>query len=209
MGNVLLAQGKPAEALPLFENALKLRPIFPEARLKCTTALLDLHRPVEAEGQLLQILASEPNNLEAHRLQAQIYSAEGKSRELVEQYRRMLQLAPDWPEVLNNLAWVLATHRDVGLRNGAEAVSMAERASDLTAGTNTAFLATLAAAYAEAGRFDEAIGVQQKVCDLQLRVAARDKENLFSSACSFTGLASLTASLKSTCMDMCASHMDM
>jgi tetratricopeptide (TPR) repeat protein len=166
VGNVLLAQGKPAEALPLFENALKLRPIFPEARLKCANALLDLHRLVEAEGQLLQILASEPNNLEAHRLQAQIYSAEGKSRELVEQYRRMLQLAPDWPEVLNNLAWVLATHTDVGLRNGAEAVSLAERAVDLTAGTNTPFLATLAAAYAEAGRFGEAISVQQKVCDV-------------------------------------------
>ena len=73
---------------------------------------------------------------------------------------------PTGPEVHNNLAWLLATHPSAEFRNGAEAVPLAERACQLTGGTNLAMLATLAAAYAEAGRFPEAVSTQQKVCDL-------------------------------------------
>ena len=55
------------------------------------------------------------------------------------------------------LAWLLSTHADAGVRDGAEAVRLAERAVRLTGGRKPHFLDTLAAAYAEVGRFDQAI----------------------------------------------------
>jgi len=91
---------------------------------------------------------------------------QGSTRAALEHYHEALRLRPDWPGVLNNLAWLLATHPSAEFRNGHQAVPLAERACQLTGGTNLAMVSTLAAAYAEAGRFPEAVSAQQKACDL-------------------------------------------
>jgi tetratricopeptide (TPR) repeat protein len=65
---------------------------------------------------------------------------------------------------MNNLAWTLATSEEAGLRDGAQAVKYAERACELTHYQETVVIGTLAAAYAEAGRFDEAIATAEKAC---------------------------------------------
>ena len=70
------------------------------------------------------------------------------------------------PPALNNLAWELATSPDAGDRDGALAVKLAERACELTHYQTAIFVGTLAAAYAEAGRFDEAVATAQKACAL-------------------------------------------
>jgi tetratricopeptide (TPR) repeat protein len=67
---------------------------------------------------------------------------------------------------LNNLAWKLATSEKTGVRNGARAVQLAEQACGLTHYRVTPLMGTLAAAYAEAGRFDEAVATGQKACAL-------------------------------------------
>jgi hypothetical protein len=67
---------------------------------------------------------------------------------------------------LNNLAWSLATSSDASIRNGALAVEMATRACEQTHYQQTMMIGTLAAAYAEAGRFDEAMSTGQKACAL-------------------------------------------
>jgi tetratricopeptide (TPR) repeat protein len=61
---------------------------------------------------------------------------------------------------------VLATCPDAGLRNGAEAVRLAERACELTHYGEPSFIGTLAAAYAEAGRFPEAVTTAEKAVQL-------------------------------------------
>src|SRR5439155_25947729 len=63
---------------------------------------------------------------------------------------------------LNGLAWVLATHPDARWRNGSEAVRLAEQACELTGYRQPAALGTLAVAYAEAGRFPEAVTTVQR-----------------------------------------------
>jgi hypothetical protein len=70
------------------------------------------------------------------------------------------------PEVMNNLAWQLATSPDPKNRDGNEAVRLAERACKLTGYRETVMVGTLGAAYAEAGRFDEAIVTAEKACAL-------------------------------------------
>ena len=84
----------------------------------------------------------------------------------MEHYLAALQLKPDSSEVLNNLAWFLTTCPDAHIRDGAQAVKYAERACELTYYRETMMVGTLAAAYAEAGRFDDAILMAEKACAL-------------------------------------------
>ena len=70
------------------------------------------------------------------------------------------------PESLNNLAWLLATCPDSGLRDGKSAVAFAEKAVAATLRKNAAYLDTLAAAYAEAGQFAKAVSVQNEAIAL-------------------------------------------
>ena len=72
-------------------------------------------------------------------------------------YREALRLNPDWIEALNNLAWSLATQPEARFRDGKEAVRLAARAVALTHTNNASLLDTLAGAFAEAGRFSEAV----------------------------------------------------
>jgi tetratricopeptide (TPR) repeat protein len=61
----------------------------------------------------------------------------------------------------NNLAWVLATGSEASLRNGGKALELARSANLLTGGENPIILHTLAAAYAETGRFSEAVATAE------------------------------------------------
>jgi tetratricopeptide (TPR) repeat protein len=69
-------------------------------------------------------------------------------------------------EIQNNLAWLLATCPQASLRNGNQAVELAQRANQITGAKNPNFLCTLAAAYAEAGRFSEAVETAQRALPL-------------------------------------------
>ena len=92
----------------------------------------------------------------------------GKAAEAAEQYRYLLNLQPDHVEALNNLAWILAANPMDSLRNGAEAVRLAERACELTQHRAPVLLGTLAAAYAEAGRYQDAVDTAEKARALAL-----------------------------------------
>jgi Flp pilus assembly protein TadD len=77
---------------------------------------------------------------------------------------------------LNDLAWLLATCPDGNLRNAHEALRLAKRATDLTDRTDAGILETLAAAYAEGGRFSEASRTVEEA--IQLCGAANQKQLL-------------------------------
>ena len=76
-----------------------------------------------------------------------------KPGEAIPYYREALSQKPDTPELLNNLAWILAAYPDPSLRKWLEAVEFGERACKLTEYETPMLVGTLAAAYAEAGRF--------------------------------------------------------
>jgi tetratricopeptide (TPR) repeat protein len=84
-------------------------------------------------------------------------AAQGRYAEAAQHYRRALEIRPDFAEALNNLAWLLATCPDASIRNGAEAVRLAQRAVELTQRRDAGKLDTLAAALAEAGDFNAAV----------------------------------------------------
>ena len=82
--------------------------------------------------------------------------AKGRVVDAIAQYQEALRLAPENVAAESNLAWLLATSSDPSLRNGPEAVVLAEQASRSSDGKMPLVLRILAAAYAEAGRFSEA-----------------------------------------------------
>jgi tetratricopeptide (TPR) repeat protein len=81
-------------------------------------------------------------------------------------YRRALKTLPDSPIFLNNLAFLLANCPETTLRNGPEAVQFAEKACQLMHYQEPASVVTLATAYAEAGRLDDALAAAEKACAL-------------------------------------------
>jgi Flp pilus assembly protein TadD len=80
----------------------------------------------------------------------------GRPSEAIVHWQNALALRPRSLELLNNLAWVLATFPDAWIRNGGQALALAKRANELAGHNNPAILRTLAAALAENGRFTEA-----------------------------------------------------
>lgn len=84
----------------------------------------------------------------------------------IAQFRKAVEHDPKFADAFNNLAWHLATAPDPKLRNGNEAVQLAETACTLTQYRQTMLVGTLAAAYAEAGRFDDAVGTAERACKM-------------------------------------------
>ena len=93
-------------------------------------------------------------------------AARGRFDEAIAQYRKALEIKPDYAEAHNNLAWLRATCPQASLRNGAEAIAHAQQANQLCGGKRPDVLDTLAAAYAEAGRFPEALATARKALEL-------------------------------------------
>ena len=154
--------------------ALELKPEWPEARGALALILASLGRLDEAAAQYQQAIQEKPTDPQLHCLFAAALAKQGRCREAADHYRQALALKPGMIEALNNLAWILAANPSDDLRNGAEAVRLAERACELTQRREPILLGTLAAAYAEAGRFDDAVQTAEKARDLA--TAAGQKE---------------------------------
>ncbi|HTY86672.1 MAG TPA: tetratricopeptide repeat protein, partial [Candidatus Acidoferrum sp.] len=164
LGHALVHQEKYAEAQAEYARALALKPDNAAAKQALVGATL------KAEGE--KALANFYDTLKVQptpEIQVQIaaiLTIQGKFQEAKEHYLAALQLKPDSPDVLNNLAWLLTTCPDPQVRDGAQAVRYAERACALTQSRETTLVGTLAAAYAEAGRFEDAVKTAGKACAL-------------------------------------------
>jgi Flp pilus assembly protein TadD len=99
---------------------------------------------------------------------------QGKSDEAIRHYEEALRIRPDDPRPYNNLAWIRATHPEARFRDGAEAVELAEKACELWGYTEPIFLGTLGAAYAENGRFSEAVSTLQKAISLAMSAGRKE-----------------------------------
>jgi protein O-mannosyl-transferase len=121
-----------------------------------------------AVHHLREALKLRPDQAEIRFNLASALEQQGDTAEAINEYRQGLRSQPESPEALNNLAWILATHSNPSLRNGQEAAGLSLRACELTRYERPMFVGTLAAAYAEAGRFAEAVAAAEKARDLAL-----------------------------------------
>ena len=128
----------------------------------------------EAIGHWEQALRIKPDYAEAHYNLGAVLAALGDASGAIAQYREALRLRPEWPPALSKLAWILATDRNETVRNGADAARLAERLCEVTGYRQAEALDVLAAAYAEAGRFGDAIRVAQKAIELASAAAQQE-----------------------------------
>ena len=157
LGIVLARQGHVSEAIQHYERALQLKPDYAEAFDNLGMTLATQGKLPEAIQQYERALQLRPVFPEACNNLGLALAREGKLAEAIQEYERALQLRPDYVEVLNNLAFVLATSPDASLRNATKAIALSQQANQLTGGKNPVVLGTLAAAYAGAGRYTEAV----------------------------------------------------
>ena len=162
LGLALHANGRDGEALEHFERSLFINPRQPEVLASLGVFYLEQGRIEDSLAHLHQALDLEPRLAAAHYNLGNTYLAIGKANEAVIEYQYALEIEPDDTQSLNNLAWILATWPDAAVRNGPKAVALAERADSLSRGQNQVIAATLAATYAETGRFPDAIGAAER-----------------------------------------------
>ena len=110
----------------------------------------------EAISHFEKAVELRPTSAHAQNNLANLLWSAGRTREAIQHFEAALQSEPDNPGTCNNLAMLLATNPEPALRNGTRAVALAEHANHLCRGRNPAVLGTLAAAYAETGRYAEA-----------------------------------------------------
>ena len=153
---ILKNQGRVAEALKFCIEALRLNPHQIELHAIAGNAYLADGQTRQARRYARYALAIDPAYTPAHELLARIASAEGDQREALQHYRQALALSPNRNELLDAIAWILATSPDRTIRNAASAVALSRQACKNSGHREAPFLRTNAAALAAAGRFDEA-----------------------------------------------------
>ncbi len=166
LAGLLLESGRAEEANNVARNGLAVSPINPELHYTLGLVLARKGDFASATNQFAYALLLKPAWVDVHLSFGQVLLYLGDAPNGLRHFQEAVRLAPDWPLALNGLAWFLATYPDVTVRNGPEAVRLAEHACAVTSRRNPELLDTLAAAYAEAGRFPEAINAAQEAIAL-------------------------------------------
>ncbi len=157
LGILLLQKGDLVEGQKQLREALRLKPGNAETEFNLALVLNQQEQWSEAAELFKKTLREHSSDPKAHYEFAVALGHLKRTREALGEYAAALLIQPDDPDALSGLAWVLSTGASAEFRNGTEAVKMAERANTLTDRTDPMKLKTLAAAYAEAGRFEEAV----------------------------------------------------
>jgi Flp pilus assembly protein TadD len=171
LGGALAKAGRPDEALAELRKALALDPGYAPAHYQLG---LVLSRRGDAQGAILEwrsALQLDPKDAEAHARLGDALDAQGRTAEALAHWREALELRPNDASTLRRAAWVMATSPNAAIRNGDEALAMAIRAMELSGGKDWRMLDTLAAAYAEKGRFAEAALTARRALELAAQAA--------------------------------------
>jgi protein O-mannosyl-transferase len=162
----LARKGLVVEAIVEFQKVVDRQPTNAAVQDSLAGLLLRQGREDQALVHFQKAAQIDPTLLSAHRDLGNLLLRRGAVDEAMLHYRRALAIQPTNVVILNNLAWVLATSPKNAIRSGAKAIELAEQAERLSGGRNPSVLETLAAAYAEAGRFPAAVTTAQRALEL-------------------------------------------
>ena len=172
LGIAYLQTGRVADGVRELRAALKFNSSDSETRFNLGQALNEQQQWAEA-AELLQPLAGS-QKADVQFQYGLALEHLGRTRDAVSRYEEALLRKPDFADALQHLAWIAATDGRPESRNGSQAVEMAARACALTGQKRPAMLLTLAAAYAEAGRFGEAVAAAGKAEELAKAQGQKD-----------------------------------
>lgn len=161
-----VTRGDSSGALRLLGRALELGPEHPELLLLTSGELAKTGQFGVAEQRLREFQRLEPADAAGHAALGSIFVQQGLGAEALGEFRRAVQLRPDWPPAMNNLGWILATHPDPLVRDPPAALKITDRAAQLTVYRDPLVLGTLAAAQAAAGEFSQAMTLAVRAVSL-------------------------------------------
>ncbi len=162
LGFVLRRENKLQEAMDSYRETLRLDPNLTLAHLHLGTLLLDGGELEEAKTHLAEAVRLAPDDPYACFNLAIAFRKEGKPEEAVVHLDTAVKEEPDFFPAIVALATIRATSKDDSLRDGQQAVELATRACKLTNHQHPEALYVLAAAYAELGRFPQAISTAER-----------------------------------------------
>ena len=162
------------DGVTLFKHTVEVTSRNPVAQMELGSALVMSGEISEGMPHLREALRLEPGFAEAHGKMGLALARQGKMAEALDHYRQALRYEPNLVEVLNNLGWTLATSADERIRDGQAAIQHASQACELTHYRRPIMMGTLAAAYAEAGRFEEAVAMGEKARALATKVGEKE-----------------------------------
>ncbi|MBU0618409.1 MAG: tetratricopeptide repeat protein [Planctomycetes bacterium] len=176
LGTLLYSTSKDDEAREQLLKCLEISPDEVRARYVLGWLARRGGDPAEALRQWEAVVENTPTFLEAHVALAETAIQERDFAAAERYLREGLKQQPDFAGLANGLAWILATSPTDSQRNGEEALRLAEKACELTNNRQHMYVDTLAAAYAELGRFDEAVKSMRDAIELVRET--EDEENL-------------------------------
>lgn len=165
-GDALRLKGKHDEAIDRYREALECNSYHAKTHN-------NLGGLLEAKGQLEEAIVHYRRSVQidarypgTHFNLGKALAATGDFEEAIIHYEQAIDLSPDFAAALNALAWIHATNRNPQLRNAPQAIEYAKRTVQLTGDQNPTALDTLAAAYAAAGRFSDAVATAEEALKL-------------------------------------------
>jgi tetratricopeptide (TPR) repeat protein len=161
LAGILFVRGQSDEAIRHYERALSLRDGNVAAHYGLGKALAAERKTDEAIFHFQKALSIQPDNIAATNDLGVMFASKGEITNAIAAWRQTLSFDPDNADAANDLAWVLATAADAELRDGGEAVELAQRAIR-SGGENPVVLRSLAAALAETDQFTEAAAMAER-----------------------------------------------
>jgi Flp pilus assembly protein TadD len=169
LGAILDRLGRFDEALACYRKSQELKPDDAIAYYNLGNLLANRGRFDEALDQFQRAIEINPHFSKAHGGLGVALAARGRPGEALKHYRIALKLQPDNLVAQKDLAWLRATCPETALRDGAEAIELAQRVNQRCGGQQPDVLDTLAAAYAETGLFSEALAAASKARELAMQ----------------------------------------
>ena len=155
-----------AKAIEEFQITLSEEPDHIESLYLLASCLARLDRESEAMPYAERVAVLAPNSAMAHGLLGSLLCSAGRYGEALKHLEVAQKATPGDVSIANNLAWLLATCPDAAYRDGSRALRLALWACEATTYKSPPLLDSLAAAYAEAGQFDQAVRITRQAIDI-------------------------------------------